>query len=92
MQPAEVQASRVKEYVLHGSKRRNRKLRDSPLNSRFPSLYKLYIWKEKTEGEEEERRRWVKVGHKDVLMCVCSTILTSGAGLMLDTMVAYDCR
>lgn len=43
VQPAEVQASRTKEYVVHGSKRRNRKLRDSPLNSRLPSLYRLYI-------------------------------------------------
>lgn len=37
-QPVEVQASRIKEYMDHGSKRRNRKLRDSPLNSRLPSL------------------------------------------------------
>lgn len=53
MQPAEVQASRVKAYAVHGSKRRKRKWRDSPLNSRLPSLYKLYVWK----GEEEEQRR-----------------------------------
>lgn len=45
VQPAEVQASRVREYVVHGSRRRNRKLRDSPLNSRFPSLYRWYICK-----------------------------------------------
>lgn len=49
--PAEVQASRVKEYVVHGSRRRNRKLRDRPLNSRFPSLYKLYIWRR--QGRQE---------------------------------------
>lgn len=46
VQPADVQASRVREYVVHGSRRRNRKLRDSPLNSRFPSLYRWYICKE----------------------------------------------
>lgn len=45
VQPAEVQAARVREYVVHGSRRRNRKLRDSPLNSRFPSLYRWYICK-----------------------------------------------
>lgn len=52
MQPAEVQASRVKVYVVHGSKRRKRKFRDSPLNSRFPSLYKLYIWKARRKAEK----------------------------------------
>lgn len=56
--PAEVHASRVKEYTVQGSKRRNRKLRDSPLNSRFPSLYKLYIWKgrDRTWRREEGKR------------------------------------
>lgn len=72
VQPAELQASRVKEYMVHGSKRRNRKLRDSPLNSRFPSLYRLYIWKggdgeggrgKKSIKEEENYCRWVKVEH-----------------------------
>lgn len=66
VQPAEVQASRVKEYAVHGSKRRNRKLRDSPLNSRFPSLYRLYIWegkrKEKHPVQQERKRRWVNTG------------------------------
>ncbi len=67
--PAEVQASRVKEYLVHGSKRRNRKLRDRPLNSRFPSLYKLYIWKR----EDEEQ----VTGKKSIMLlidisCQCS--------------------